>query len=395
MIKENKKKENHPKKPFGFSGTPTKKPASKGVKLFWFAVRRTLVALLVLLAFLVGSVYALGVTLANGPSESLRDMLVLSAKQASATKWLPGLFLDDATIEQIMENSKKVTVTEIDIESFKPKPPEGEDFEGEEYDEWANYPDGVRLEYLQGSTYRAYLTVVKDPSRVFVGVCDNIGYAAYGMRIFDIAKKYDAQVVINAGEFPDNGSSPGNVPLGITYSQGQCVWNDNYVRTFIGIDKNNKLVVKEGMTKAEAEQLGIRDGVCFQNGNVLITNENGKVQLHYSEGNVGAAQRTAIGQRADGTMLLVVTDGRSAASIGASRNDIIDLLVSQGAVVAGMLDGGTSSLMFYENYIEQYNIDASTLDQYQLQGIVNKYKAFIPPRTMPTYFVVAKSNAGE
>lgn len=360
----------------------------------WMVVRRGLVALLVLVLFLVGSVYALGLTLANGPSPSLRDMLVLSAKQASATKWLPGLFLDDETIEQIMENSKKVTVTEIDLEDFKPKPPSNEVGGEEEYDEWADYPEGVRLEYLQGSTYRAYLTVVKDPSRVFVGVCDNLGVAPAGMRIFDIAKKYDAQVVINAGEFPDNGSSPGNVPLGITYSQGQCVWNDNFVRTFIGIDKNNRLVVKEGMTKAQAEELGVRDGVCFQNGNVLITNENGKVQLHYSEGNVGAAQRTAIGQRADGTILLVVTDGRSAASIGASRNDIIDLLVSQGAVVAGMLDGGTSSLMFYENYIQRYNIDSSTLDEYQLQGIVNKYKAFIPPRTMPTYFVVAKEAQG-
>ena len=368
-----------------------KKERSKSLKLFWLVVKRTLITLLVVLLFLVGSVYALGLTLANGPSPSLRDMLVLSAKQASATKWLPGLFLDDETIEQIMANSEKVTVTEIDVESFKPKPPEGADVsEGEEYDEWADYPEGVRLEFLQGSTYRAYLTVVKDPSRVFVGVCDNLGVAPTGMRIFDIAKKYDAQVVINAGEFPDNGSSPGNVPMGITYTQGNCVWDDKAYRTFIGIDENNRLIVKEGMTKEEAEALNIRDGVCFQNGNVLITNENGKVQLHYSEGNVGAAQRTAIGQRADGTILLVVTDGRSAASIGASRNDIIDLLVSQGAVVAGMLDGGTSSLMYFDNYISRYHIDESTLDQYQLQGIVNKYKAFIPPRTMPTYFVVAK-----
>ena len=368
-----------------------KKERSKSLKLFWLVVKRTLITLLVVLLFLVGSVYALGLTLANGPSPSLRDMLVLSAKQASATKWLPGLFLDEETIEQIMANSEKVTVTEIDVESFKPKPPEGADVsEGEEYDEWADYPEGVRLEFLQGSTYRAYLTVVKDPSRVFVGVCDNLGVAPQGMRIFDIAKKYDAQVVINAGEFPDNGSSPGNVPMGITYTQGNCVWDDKAYRTFIGIDENNRLIVKEGMTKEEAEALNIRDGVCFQNGNVLITNENGKVQLHYSEGNVGAAQRTAIGQRADGTILLVVTDGRSAASIGASRNDIIDLLVSQGAVVAGMLDGGTSSLMYFDNYISRYHIDESTLDQYQLQGIVNKYKAFIPPRTMPTYFVVAK-----
>ena len=368
-----------------------KKERSKAVKTFWLVVRRTLITLLVILLFLVGSVYALGLTLANGPSPALRDMLVLSAKQASATKWLPGLFMDEETINEILENSKKVTVTEIDINDFKPKPPEGADVSGgEEYDEWADYPEGVRLEFLQGSTYRAYLTVVKDPSRVFVGVCDNLGTAPKGMRIFEIAQKYNAQTVINAGEFPDNGSSPGNVPMGITFSQGECVWNDNAYRTFIGIDENNRLIVKEGMTKKEAEELKIRDGVCFQNGNVLITNENGKVQLHYSEGNVGAAQRTAIGQRADGAILLVVTDGRSAASIGASRNDIIDLLVSQGAVVAGMLDGGTSTLMYFDNYISRYNIDESTLDQYQLQGIVNKYKAFIPPRTMPTYFVVAK-----
>lgn len=368
-----------------------KKEPSKNLKLFWFLVRRTLITLLVILLFLLGSVYALGLTLANGPSPSLRDMLVLSAKQASATKWLPGLFLDDDTINEIMANSEKVTVTEIDINDFKPKPPEGTDIGGgEEYDEWADYPEGVRLEFLQGSTYRAYLTVVKDPSRVFVGVCDNMGTAPQGMTIFKIAQKYDAHVVINAGGFPDNGSSPGNIPLGITYSQNQCVWDDGIRLTFIGIDENNRLIVKEGMTREEADGLKIRDGVCFQNGNVLITNENGKVQLHYSEGNVGAAQRTAIGQRADGTMLLVVTDGRSAASIGASRNDIIDLLVSQGAVVAGMLDGGTSSLMYFDNYISRYHIDESALDQYQLQGIVNKYKAFIPPRTMPTYFVVAK-----
>lgn len=367
-----------------------KKQRSKRWKTGWMVVRRTLLVILVLLLFVIGSAYALCMTLLHGPSESVRDMLVLSAKQASATKWLPGLFLDEETIQQIMDNSAKVTVVEIDMDDFKPKPPQGQEGSIEEYDEWADYPEGVRLEYIQGSTYRAYLTVVKDPSRVFVGVCNNLGTAEYGMRIFEIAKKYNALAAINAGEFPDTGTSPGNMPIGITYSQGECVWDDQMKRTFIGIDENNRLVVSEGMTRENADKLKIRDGVCFQTGNVLITNEEGKVQLHYSEGNVGAAQRTAIGQRADGTMLLLVTDGRSAASIGASRNDVIDLLVSQGAVVAGMLDGGTSSLMYYDNYIERYNIDESTLDQYQLQGIVNKYKAFIPPRSLPTFFIVAK-----
>ena len=375
-----------------------KKEKSKGVKIFWLVVRRTLVTLLVILMFLVGSLYALGLTLANGPSESLRDMLVLSAKQASATKWLPGLFLDEETISQIMENSKKVTVTEIDINDFLPdKETSGGNGEQITVDEWENYPDGVRLEFVQGTTYRAYVTVVKDPSRVFTGVSDKTWRAAYGLRLFKMVEKYDALVCINGGEFADvGGSGNGNAPMGITYSQGECVWEDRITyHTFIGFDNNDRLVVSEGMTKEKAEELGIRDGVCFQTGNVLITNENGKVQLHYSDGNVGAAQRTAIGQRADGAVIMVVTDGRSTSSIGASRNDIIDLLVSYGAVTAGMLDGGTSSMMYYDNYIEQYGIDPSTLDEYQLQGMVNKYKAFIPPRSLPTYFIVSKTSAGE
>ena len=34
-------------------------------------------------------------TVAHGPSDTFRDFLVQSAMQASATKWVPGLFLDD------------------------------------------------------------------------------------------------------------------------------------------------------------------------------------------------------------------------------------------------------------------------------------------------------------
>ena len=87
--------------------------------------------------------------------------------------------------------------------------------------------------------------------------------------------------------------------MGITYSKGKCVWDDELYRTFIGFDENNKLIVANSMDKETAESLGIRDGVSFQNGNVLITNENGDVTVYYADYNIGTAQRTAIGQRAD------------------------------------------------------------------------------------------------
>ena len=103
--------------------------------------------------------------------------------------------------------------------------------------------------------------------------------------------------------------------------------------------------------------------VSFQTGNVLITNDGTNVTYYYADSNTGVAQRTAIGQCADGTVIFLVTDGRTASSMGATRNEIIDTLI-------------------------KYTIDRSQLDEYQNMGLVNKYKAFTNPRRIPTYFIV-------
>ena len=152
------------------------------------------------------------------------------------------------------------------------------------------------------------------------------------------------------------------------------------------------MIVRESMTKAEADALGIRDAVSFQTGNTLIEKDGENVVLYYAEGNTGTAQRTAIGQRADGTVILICTDGRTASSLGATHNDMIDMMVSYGAVSAGMLDGGSSSMMYYRDYYNKYETDTSRLDKYQLQGLVNKYKAFTTPRRMPTFFLVSEES---
>ena len=120
--------------------------------------------------------------------------------------------------------------------------------------------------------------------------------------------------------------------MGLTYSGGKNVWNDGLKRSFFGFDKNDRLVCREGMTKAEADKLGIRDAVSFQTGNVLIQQNGEDIKLFHADSDTGTAQRTAIGQRADGTVILLVTDGRSVDSIGATRNDVIDLMVSYGHI---------------------------------------------------------------
>ena len=362
------------------------KPKSKvGV---WTVVRRTLLVLLTVILMVVVTLFSAGMMLAHGPSETVCRMLVISAKQASATKWLPSLFLSSERIESIMKDSENINIDEVSEEDYG----KDESFKEIEADE-----NGLKLIFFTKPLFKGYMLIVEDPSRVKVGIStENFSSAQRGARIFDIADKYGCVAAINGGEFADvGGQGTGAQPMGITFSFGKKVWSDSHKRTFIGFNDENKLICTEGMTEKKAKELGIRDGVSFQNGNVLIDSEDGTVKLYYADNNTGTSQRTAIGQRKDGTVLMLVTDGRSGDSLGATRNDVIDIMASYGAVSAGMLDGGSSALLYYRNYFDIYDVDKSTLDKYQLQGLVNRYKAFVPPRTMPTYFIVAEAADAE
>ena len=359
-------------------------------------VGRTLLVFFTMVFLVLFSLVALCHTLLTGPSDTLRDQVVLSAMQASATKWLPGLFLDDELVEAICTRSADVQEEIIPMGSFvggseKNGSSAVTDTSDDFVDEWADAVDGMIYKTYSGSSFKAYILIVKDPSRIYVGTSSDFqDENVKGDRIFDIVEREGAIAAINAGEYWDvGGKGTGGAPIGLTYSKGDCVWDDGLKRTFIGFDEDNVLQVFNSMTKTKAESLGIRDAVSFQTGNVLITNNDENVTLHYAEGNVGMAQRTAIAQRADGAVILVVTDGRTASCLGATRNDIIDLLFSEGAVVAGMLDGGSSAMMYYEDYYTKYGIDSAELDEYQRQGLTNKYKAFTKPRYMPTYFLVS------
>ena len=125
-------------------------------------------------------------------------------------------------------------------------------------------------------------------------------------------------------------------------------------------------------------ELGIRDGCCF--GPVLIMDSVINEEAYNSKS--GWNPRTAIGQRADGTVIFLCIDGRQAGSLGGSYADIIDIMVEFGAVNACNLDGGSSTVMLYK-------------DQYAKFGekdkihIINNYSLLQEePRRMPTFFMV-------
>lgn len=84
----------------------------------------------------------------------------------------------------------------------------------------------------------------------------------------------------------------------------------------------------------------------------------------------GINPRTAIGQREDGAVLLLVIDGRQITSLGATMEDLTEIMLEYGAVNAVNLDGGSSSQMIYKD--ETMNVNAS------VRG----------PRAIPTAFLV-------
>ncbi|MBQ4066188.1 MAG: phosphodiester glycosidase family protein [Clostridia bacterium] len=349
-------------------------------------VGRGFAALGLALALVIVFVFSSVALIAHGPSTTIRDFLVMSAEHSSAAKWVPRLFLDGKTVDSIINRSEETVQDIISIDDYT----SGDTVIDE--NEWANAKDGMIFETVSGSGYKAYVLLVKDPSRIFVGTsAESRPGAQSGDDIFHITEFYNAVAAINGGEFPDyGGGGTGYTPIGLTYSKGKCVHNDGYTdRTFLGITNDNTLVVNEGMTEKKADELGIRDAVSFQKGNTLIQKDGNEIVFHYQDGNTGRAQRTGIGQRADGTIILVVTDGRTASSLGATHNDMIDLMVSYGAVTAGLLDGGSSSLMYYRDYYNKYDYDYDKLDEYQKQGLVNNYKAFTEPRKIPTFFIVS------
>jgi exopolysaccharide biosynthesis protein len=185
------------------------------------------------------------------------------------------------------------------------------------------------------------MLTITNPERVTLGTPERLG--EYGSKISTLIKNYNAIAGVNAGGFSDeNGKGRGGTPTGIIIEDGDIKYVDKSIERFniIGFNKDNILVIGQ-YSLEEVENLNLRDAVNFRPFLIL----NGKPVKMYGNGGWGTAPRTAIGQKSDGTVLLVVIDGRQLHSAGATMKQMQDIMVENGAVNAANLDGGSSSVM--------------------------------------------------
>ena len=188
-----------------------------------------------------------------------------------------------------------------------------------------------------GMEYAGKLALCKKPERIFVGTSEGLG--DYGSFVSDMVRENDAILGINASGFADfDGNGTGGIAYGFLKSRGEKIqdavgngWK------IIGFDEDDHLQVG-----AFNDTSALRDAVEFHPA-LIINGEN----LVAGTGLNEQQPRTAIGQAQDGTVIMLVVDGRQFHSFGVSIERCGEIMEKYGAYQASMLDGGSSSVMVY------------------------------------------------
>ena len=316
----------------------------------------------------------------DGPSDHFKNIFISSLMESSAGPIAARLVLSEEEINTILESNKTIEfdhITDPDLVSVMREEAaaaaEAARQAGIEAETNLDPDgDGIELHEISGPMYHGALLIVYDPSRVICATIDNYTHSGAGMTLEQLIEKYGAVAGINGGQYEDeSGLGIGGWPIGVVMSQGvlRADHVDEYYEA--GTDENGDPIYKTrtalptvGFTQDDilvvgtfgggyAESIGLRDAVSF--GPALIVNGEA---ANYSGVGGGLNPRTAIGQRADGAVLLLCIEGRRSSSMGATMADLIDIMVQYGAVNAFNLDGGMSSSMIYngEEIVDNANI---------------------------------------
>lgn len=327
---------------------------------------RVVISLVTALFLTVVLAYGTMWILVNGPSATARRLFVLSVKETSAGGFLADLYLSEAEIQEIVRPNDtseaepdqdlslivvpdKEQTPETDIPDVTVTP--DDDVVGETpdtaspSDEVPDNDDGIEVIDIRGSTYNGKMMIISDPMRVFVGVPDSYGPNSSGLTVAAMIEKYDCIAGTNAGGFDDpNGKGTGGIPDGLVIYEGKLLWGEpGSGYNLAGLDQNGILHVGT-MTAQHALDIGVQYAASY--GPALVI--NGKTAGGKWGLGGGLNPRTAIGQRADGAILLLVINGRSVDSLGATLDDLASIMLAHGAVNATNLDGGSSSLMIMD-----------------------------------------------
>lgn len=285
------------------------------------------------------------ILICHGPSESAKELFATTILETGQLKFLANVFLSKDEIQAIVDkNSLQDMQEEIDTNLIKTEVNKEKKL--------------IEIEKVSGNNFEGTMMIVNDPSKI--SLATTYPWGEYGKELGVIVDEANAIAGVNGGIYYSSGNKGGR-PYGVTVSNGE-IQDISLGLTglyLIGFDEDNllRIINLEGMNKDSVQKLvkdeKIRDAISFQeeasdkNNHFVKLIINGEKRELNGMGS-GANPRTAIGQRKDGSVLILVTDGRGKnGHLGATASDLIEIMAEYGAMNAANLDGGSSSSLYY------------------------------------------------
>jgi len=204
-----------------------------------------------------------------------------------------------------------------------------------------DWNDKITFAEINGDNYKGFIIRINDPRRLFFSQAGN----SNGKLLEEFVRDNEALGGINASGY--SSTEQMGYAWGTTISNGEiisyCIQDDYHVMG--GFTKDYKLVVG-GFTE---EEIRAKEYLwAFEFFPLLVVNGQ---RPEFQPFSGGFAPRTAIGQTAQGHVLLLAVNGRQRESLGATFEDLQTILYANGAVNAINLDGGSSSSMVFNGML--------------------------------------------
>lgn len=299
-----------------------------------------------------------------GPFDNAKRIYVGSAMTTFNHQYLATMFLSKERIDNIL-NSSDTRNQNLDFKS-----------NNSVVEVSGTHDNTMELYKFDNSKYNGYMLVIKDPKRVKVAYTSSM--YKKGQTTSEMAMQNNAVAAINGGAFIDTSSNSnwtgnGGTPTGVIISNGKIVFSDlktdNSKTECMAITKEGKMLAGKYSIN-ELKALDVQEAVSFK---PVLIKDGVPTALEGSDGARGIAPRTAIGQRADGSIVMMVIDGRDLASgLGCTITELQSLMLTKGECVTAInLDGGKSSTMYLNGQVIN-NVSNGLGERYIASSIIVK-----------------------
>ena len=142
-----------------------------------------------------------------GPFKAVREMLVTTAMNTMTHQYFATMFLDQEEIDEIIaRNRPSEEIGNQDLNDIK-------------ISDAAD--NGIELIDVSSSSFKGYLLIVNDPSRVKLATAPRLG--TVGATTSQIVEANDAIGGINGGGFKDDALGTGGKPDGLLMQDGKLI----------------------------------------------------------------------------------------------------------------------------------------------------------------------------